>query len=584
MKRLLLIFLLIQIFSASAQDSQGNDYYFGENFHFHGYSTDKRMMVRSDIGFVISDKYISHIFEDFDNNKTLPGKGLKQIPNSPILLGIKLNPKLKNFISPKVQNLSKTYHSYFIPDSSDAIIIAMGINKDNYKDFLYRVVENDSIELTPWTPIPTLSIKYGAKVPYGSIGTFNYPEKLILVEVRHRKIYGIRDGYILDWRKNKRPILEQIIARGPSEYGYFNLLDRSFNKGYVHQYDEYTGAPLDLTFNKDSITSLNLEFENHDTTPYSVQLIKKTENTADTIQLEWWTQAKKFEVSNKYLNEIGEYELLIHKTGDINTYNANEILRIPYHIVQAPQQFSATLWPILWPTTLISLTIIVITFFTLRYRTRKRLVKVEQKRQTLTLQIKNIQSQLNPHFMFNAINSIQNLIQKNDFKGTNHYLTKFSSLTRATLENAEKEMNTLSEELQLLDDYLQMEQLRFGFQYDILNNLKIHNDLIDIPNLLLQPIVENAVKHGISTLGSGGRIVVTIDQQGQDLVLGVADNGAKLNTETIKAAGGYGLRLTKERLALLEQLYPENSFKIQITASSDITEICIVISHWIANI
>ena len=584
MKRLLLIFLLIQIFSASAQDSQGNDYYFGENFHFNGYSTDKRMMVRSDIGFVISDKYISNIFEDFDNNKTLPGKGLKQIPNSPILLGIKLNPKLKNFISPKVQNLSKTYHSYFIPDSSDAIIIAMGINKDNYKDFLYRVVENDSIELTPWTPIPTLSIKYGAKVPYGSIGTFNYPEKLILVEVRHRKIYGIRDGYILDWRKNKRPILEQIIARGPSEYGYFNLLDRSFNKGYVHQYDEYTGAPLDLTFNKDSITSLNLEFENHDTTPYSVQLIKKTENSADTIQLEWWTQAKKFEVSNKYLNEIGEYELLIHKTGDINTYNANEILRIPYHIVQAPQQFSATLWPILWPTTLISLTIIVITFFTLRYRTRKRLVKVEQKRQTLTLQIKNIQSQLNPHFMFNAINSIQNLIQKNDFKGTNHYLTKFSSLTRATLENAEKEMNTLSEELQLLDDYLQMEQLRFGFQYDILNNLKIHNDLIDIPNLLLQPIVENAVKHGISTLGSRGRIVVTIDQQGQDLVLGVADNGAKLNTETIKVAGGYGLRLTKERLALLEQLYPENSFKIQITASSDITEICIVISHWIANI
>ncbi|MDR0265257.1 MAG: histidine kinase, partial [Sphingobacterium sp.] len=409
MKRLLLIFLLIQIFSASAQDSQGNDYYFGENFHFNGYSTDKRMMVRSDIGFVISDKYISHIFENFDNNKTLPGKGLKQIPNSPILLGIKLNPKLKNFISPKVQNLSKTYHSYFIPDSSDAIIIAMGINKDNYKDFLYRVVENDSIELTPWTPIPTLSIKYGAKVPYGSIGTFNYPEKLILVEVRHRKIYGIRDGYILDWRKNKRPILEQIIARGPSEYGYFNLLDRSFNKGYVHQYDEYTGAPLDLTFNKDSITSLNLEFENHDTTPYSVQLIKKTENSADTIQLEWWTQAKKFEVSNKYLNEIGEYELLIHKTGDINTYNANEILRIPYHIVQAPQQFSATLWPILWPTTLISLTIIVIAFFTLRYRTRKRLVKVEQKRQTLTLQIKNIQSQLNPHFMFNAINSIQNL-------------------------------------------------------------------------------------------------------------------------------------------------------------------------------
>lgn len=110
MKRLLLIFLLIHIFRASAQDPQGNDYYFGENFHFNGYSTDKRTMVRSDIVFVKFDKYISHIFKDFHNNKTLPGNDLMQMPNSPILLGIKLNPQLKNFISPKIQNPFRTYN------------------------------------------------------------------------------------------------------------------------------------------------------------------------------------------------------------------------------------------------------------------------------------------------------------------------------------------------------------------------------------------------------------------------------------------------------------------------------------------
>ncbi|OOG18195.1 hypothetical protein BWD42_13110 [Sphingobacterium sp. CZ-UAM] len=584
MRTAILLFLLFQFFAISAQDSQGNDYYFGDNFHFSGYSTDAQTMVRTKVGYITSAKYIWHIFDSFDNTKKLPGKGLSATPNSPIILGIKLNPKLKNFISPEVQNFSKKYNSYFIPDSSDATIIAMGINKNNHQDFMYRVIENDSIELVPWSPIPALSMSYGAKEPYGDIGTFNFPNKLILVEVKHRKVYNIRDGYILDWRKNVRPILDQIIARGAGQYGYFNLLDRTLNKSYIQQYDKLTGVPLDLTFNKDSISSLNLEFQNHETIPYSINLIKKTKNIVDTILLEWWTQSKQFEVSNQYLNEIGEYELLIHKTGNIGKYGPDEVLRIPYRVTPAPKQFSATFfWSTLFPILCVSIVIIITIFILVRYRSRKRLKKLEQQRQALMLQIRNIQSQLNPHFIFNAINSIQNLIQKTDQERTNYYLSKFSSLTRATLENAEREMNTLNHEFQLLDDYLQMEQLRFGFKYEILNNLEVHGDLIEIPSLLLQPIVENAVKHGIAAIGSQGMITLSAQQVEQDLFLCVSDNGKGFNVKMTKPTSGYGLRLTEERLILLGKLYPENTFQIHRTSNSGITKICIIISDWIAK-
>jgi len=272
-KRLLLLLFACICYVGKAQDSKGNDYYFGENFMFEGISTDKRMLVRQSFSYQASDNEVWRVFDHFDNTKTLPGKSMDIQPKSPIMLGIKLNPKLKNYFSAEVQNFSKHYNSYLIPDSSDAIIIALGINKDNIHQFHYRVVENDSIELVNWSPIPALEMKYGAKAPYGAIGTFNYPNKQILVEVAHKDQYGIRDGYIIDWRKNSRPILKQIIARGAGKYGYYNLRYDSLNNGYASQFDKISGIPLDWAFPKDSVTSFSLEFAPHETIPYSIHLI-----------------------------------------------------------------------------------------------------------------------------------------------------------------------------------------------------------------------------------------------------------------------------------------------------------------------
>ncbi len=577
MQRILLLIMLLPLLAVRAQDSEGNDYYFGDSFHFHAVETDARMMVRNEITLSTSDKYIWHIFEKLDNSIKLPGKGLDIRPNSPIILGIKLHRKLKNYFSPNIQNISKTYHSYLIPDSSDATIIAMGINENNLQDFVYRVVENDSIELIPWFPIPALSMKYGAKVPFAAIGTFNYPEKLIMVEVRHKKQVGIREGYLIDWRKNKKPVLEQITASGIGAYGYLNLLDPKLNKRYMLSNAGRTDAPLAMQFEKDSLQGMELTFANHQTTPYSINLIRTIGNERDTIGLEWWTQENRYLVPKEYFNSIGDYELLIHKCGHLRKYTDADILRIAYHIVPPKSMHSQSFWIVL----IIFIGIVALLFFFMRFSARRRLIKVEQQRQSASLQIRNIQAQLNPHFMFNAINSIQNLIQKNDLEATNYYLSKFSSLTRASLENAEKQMNVLSQEIQLLDDYLKMEQLRFGMHYQIKNELTVHSDLVEIPTFLLQPLVENAVKHGIATGGLEGLIVVSFEQQEQSLLLSVEDNGMGFTESSPPSKSGYGLRLTRERLLLLGQLYPENDFRMQISSQPGNTKITISISNWI---
>src|SRR5690606_4715961 len=145
-------------------------------------------------------------------------------------------------------------------------------------------------------------------------------------------------------------------------------------------------------------------------------------------------------------------------------------------------------------------------YFT-KKRNKKKLAENEQQKNTAKLQLNSIRSQLNPHFLFNALSGIQNLMNKNEIDNANKYLSKFARLTRNVLDG--KELISLSQEKTLLDDYLQMEQLRFGFKYEINHSENLDLDNIEIPSMLLQPFVENAVKHGISEKATDGKITVT---------------------------------------------------------------------------
>lgn len=221
--------------------------------------------------------------------------------------------------------------------------------------------------------------------------------------------------------------------------------------------------------------------------------------------------------------------------------------------------------------------IFLIILYFIKKRNKKKLAENEQQKNTAKLQLSSIRSQLNPHFLFNALSGIQNLMNKNEAENANKYLSKFARLTRNVLDN--KELISLAQEKTLLDDYLQMEQLRFGFKYEINTSANLDLENIEIPSMLLQPFVENSVKHGIAQKADDGKIIIVFNKKVNDLVLTVTDNGNGFNTT--KKYNGLGLALSQNRITLLNGVYKENRFNLAIQSNSNGTKISLTLTDWL---
>ena len=211
---------------------------------------------------------------------------------------------------------------------------------------------------------------------------------------------------------------------------------------------------------------------------------------------------------------------------------------------------------------------------------RFRLQKEKKKIAYLQYGLRSIRSQLNPHFIFNSLSSIQGLINKNDIAGANHYLTEFSSLLRESLKNNDKELVPLDSELKILETYLKLEQLRFHFQYEIIIDKLIDKNAAEIPALLLQPLIENAIKHGVAGLHEKGRVIITFSTAYTNLMVSIADNGNGLVQNT--ATQGLGLKLTKDRIELLNQSFKKQPIQLHIeSAHNNGTTVHLCFENWL---
>lgn len=187
-----------------------------------------------------------------------------------------------------------------------------------------------------------------------------------------------------------------------------------------------------------------------------------------------------------------------------------------------------------------------------RQQAEKREMLAQQEKEQLELQL--IRSQMNPHFFFNALYSIQNFILTNNPLESSRFLSKFSRLMRATLEWNEKEFILIEKEIQGLTDYLELEQLRFDnkFAFHIHCDEQLRQEA-NIPPMIVQPFVENAVVHGFKHLTEGGRLEVSFREEAGHLLVEVSDNGAGLNAPANHPMEkkSMALRLTRKRLELL---------------------------------
>lgn len=183
-----------------------------------------------------------------------------------------------------------------------------------------------------------------------------------------------------------------------------------------------------------------------------------------------------------------------------------------------------------------------------RYREREmRAVELEKLLAQARLQA--LQAQLNPHFLFNTLNGISTLMHR-DVEAADRMIVRLSELLRRALENVGTQEVPLRDELEFLRSYLEIEQVRFGPRLTV--EFVVPADLLDVPvpNLILQPLVENAIKHGIAPHKAAGCVEIAARREGEMLVLSVRDNGAG-NTPATATGAGLGLANTRARLGHL---------------------------------
>ncbi len=190
----------------------------------------------------------------------------------------------------------------------------------------------------------------------------------------------------------------------------------------------------------------------------------------------------------------------------------------------------------------------------------------QQKLANNLLALKSLRSQMNPHFIFNALNSVNNYIAKSDERSANRYLSEFSTLMRSVLENSEEDFIPLAKELELLQLYVKLEHSRFPDKFDYQIALDEHIDVaaFQIPPMLLQPYIENAIWHGLRYKEGQGYLSIDLKQKGKDsLVITISDNGigrkksAQLKTLNQKKQKSKGMGNVKKRVAILNDMYKD---------------------------
>lgn len=242
--------------------------------------------------------------------------------------------------------------------------------------------------------------------------------------------------------------------------------------------------------------------------------------------------------------------------------------------------------PLLWERKWFQAGLLMITLLMIGIIFRARVRAIKQKesikrsmnQKMLELEQMALRSQMNPHFIFNCINSIQNYIIEQDAKGANYYLSQFAGLVRQTLENASKAYLSMSEEATYIKHYIELEKLQSGdaFDYALYIDPAIDVHEVQIPNMVIQPYVENAIKHGLGQIKKGGKLLVkfTIDQDRKMLKCVIEDNGPGINARKERSSSHKpkGMFITKERINMLNQLAAkENSIELVIDDLNDIS-------------
>lgn len=197
---------------------------------------------------------------------------------------------------------------------------------------------------------------------------------------------------------------------------------------------------------------------------------------------------------------------------------------------------------------------------------KTQLQVVQLETQLLQAHLHNLRMQLEPHFMMNALNTISSEVECNPTLAR-QIIEDIGVLLRLSHEYKDRQLIPLVEEIALLDHYLAVQRVRFGDRLRIETRIDPEARFVDVPSLLLQPLVENAIRHGLENTRSGGTIRLSAQRVGDEVEIMVEDDGVGLPSGwQIEMSSGQGLTITRERLAVL---YPKGTARITVGPRQD---------------
>jgi hypothetical protein len=451
-----------------------------------------------------------------------------------------------------------------------------GVNRQNAGEYEYRVMKGQKT-IVPWA-IPAkftdaVLIKQSGMPQMAYLGVFGAPlGSMIIVDVRKKGTGHILATAVVAFVSIK-PVLSNVYTANE-----FNI----FLKRLARPYTAWQRDAEQSKWQKQNKagyppgkfmlgpTENNLVFY-LDGSIYSKNQLEYQLTGKDKVVIKWKTND--FDNNFVWLKNLepGPYRLSVRYTAQRQ------------HISDFAFQIKTAWYQSNWFTVIAGIlscaSLGFVVFFILHIKQKQRAEEELAKKTKLQLELKTIYAQLNPHFIFNALNSIQGLINKRDMEGANSYLTDFAKLMRASLNNSVKEQNSVNEEIAILATYLKLEQLRFGFKYKIEVDDTINVYETEIPALLLQPLVENAIKHGVSGLHEKGMVNINFSKENNHLTVIITDNGKGFAGQVNN--NGFGLKLTNDRIKLQNELNKTQMISLSIKDGIPTgTQIEIIFKNW----
>ncbi len=309
----------------------------------------------------------------------------------------------------------------------------------------------------------------------------------------------------------------------------------------------YTQQVYETKYTKAKQIKMLLELLDFSSNNYSISYLVKKDDILVTERSQVVNNA--FVVNTP---EPGTYAITVYISGKNNSISKT----LAYTIKISPLWYQT-----LWARLLFATSILIVLWLTIRsitrYVIRGKEKRLKEKYATLQLQSQAFFTQLNPHFIFNALTPLQSHILKNEKIESLKYLDRFSSLMRDILNNSDKMETSLSKEFEFIRKYIAIQQIRFSppFAFELNVSPAIDLENTSVPAMMLQPIIENAIEHGVKNMGAKGKITVDITNKlsgdKECLQIQISNNGPGITGNIFKE--GHALYILQKRIQTLQK-------------------------------